>query len=239
MSVTDELVPLLKKLKLSGVLHSFELRLREAVDDGLVHEEFLYRLLKDEVERRDAKQLDQRVRRANFDHQKTLEDFDFHFNPDIPKPKVLDLATCTFVDRRQNVLLLGQTGVGKSHIAQAIGHRACRAGHSVLYIEANDLLKQLRAARADASYDRKMAKLTGVDLLIVDDLGLRTLTDQEPIDLYVAQFSAMDEGCHRHGPILPEARPTREVPGRRRQGGREPTRRRCTAARSAAAGCPT
>ncbi|MEZ4222303.1 MAG: IS21-like element helper ATPase IstB [Polyangiaceae bacterium] len=184
MGVIDELVPLLKKLKLSGVLHSLELRLCESVDDNLAYEEFLYRLLKDEVERREAKQLDQRLRRANFEHQKTLEDFDFHFNPEIPKSKVLDLATCTFVARRQNVLLLGQTGVGKSHIAQALGHRACRLGHSVLYVESNDLLRQLRAARADLSYDRKMARLTGVDLLIIDDLGLRQLSDPEPIDLY-------------------------------------------------------
>ena len=184
MSVIDDLVPMLKKLKLSGVLHSLELRLREAAEDELAYQEFLYRLFKDEVERRDAKQLDQRVRRANFEHAKTLEDFDFHFNPQIPKAKVLDLATCTFVERRYNVLLLGQTGVGKSHIAQALGHRACRAGHKVLCVTAHDLFKQLRAARADGSYERKLARFSGVDLLIVDDLGLRPLVADEPIDLY-------------------------------------------------------
>lgn len=184
MSVIDDLVPLLKKLRLSGILHTFELRLREAADDELAYQEFLYRLFKDEVERRDAKQLEQRVRRANFEHQKTLEDFDFLFNPQVPKAKVLDLATCSFVDRRQNVLLLGQTGVGKSHIAQALGHRACRAGHAVLYLSAHDLLKQLRAGRGDGSYDRKLARFSGVDLLIVDDLGLRPLVGDEPIDLY-------------------------------------------------------
>jgi DNA replication protein DnaC len=184
MSVIDELVPLLKKLKLSGVLHSFELRLREAVEDSLAYEEFVYRLLKDEIERRDQKQLELRVRRASFEHQKTLEDFDFHFNPDIPKSKVLDLATCTFVERQHNVLLLGPTGVGKSHVAQAIGHRACRIGHSVLYVEANDLFRQLRAARADQSYDRKMARFAGFTLLVIDDLGLRPLCDNEPLDLY-------------------------------------------------------
>ncbi len=184
MSVIDELVPLLKKLKLTGVLNSLELRLRESVDDNLVHEEFLYRLFKDEVERREAKQLDQRVRRANFEHQKSLEDFDFHFNPDIPKAKVIDLATCLFVERKQNVLLLGQTGVGKSHIAQALGHRACRAGHKVQYVEAHDLFKQLRAARADHSYERKIARFTSVSLLIIDDLGLRGFNHDEPFDLY-------------------------------------------------------
>ena len=184
MSVIDDLVPLLKKIKLSGILQSLELRIREATDDNLSQQEFLYRLLKDEVERRDSKQLQQRIRRANFDHQKTLEDFDFHFNPQIPKAKVLDLATCVFVERKHNVLLLGQTGVGKSHIAQALGHRACRSGHSVLYMPAHTLLKQLRAARADGSHERKLVRISNVDLLVIDDLGLRPLTADEPIDLY-------------------------------------------------------
>ncbi len=184
MSVTDELVPLLKKLRLSGVLQSLELRTRQAVDDSLTAEEFLFRLLSDEVERRDARQLEQRLRRANFEHDKTLEDFDFVFNPHIPKAKVLDLATCVFVTRRQNALLLGPTGVGKSHIAQALGHRACRAGHTTLYTPAQDLLKQLRAARGDGTYDRRLQRYTGPELLIIDDLGLRPLRGDEPMDLY-------------------------------------------------------
>jgi len=184
MSVIDDMVPLLKKLRLSGLLLSLEVRLRQAVDDKLAHEEFLYRLLCDEVERRDAKQLNQRLRRASFEQHKTLEDFDFAFNAKLPREKVIELATCTFVERRRNVLLIGPTGVGKSHLAQAFGHRACRAGHSVLYVSAHDMLKSLRAARADNSYDRKLLRLTSPDLLIIDDLGLRPLTDDEPLDLY-------------------------------------------------------
>src|SRR5687767_11112947 len=109
MSPIDDLIPLLKKLRLSGVLLTLELRRKQAVDDNLSHEEFLYRLLTDEVERRYAKQLDQRLRRASFEHAKTLEDFDFHFNPNIPKAKVVDLATCTFVQQRKYVLIEGPT----------------------------------------------------------------------------------------------------------------------------------
>jgi len=184
MSVTDELIPLLKKLRLSGVLDSLELRLGEAVDDEHGHQEFLYRLLKDEVERREAKQLEMRVRRANFENQRTLEDFDFHFNPAVPKSKVLDLATCTFVARKESVLLLGPTGVGKSHIAQALGHRACRLGHRTLFLSAQEMLKQLRAGKGDGTYDRRLTKIAEVDLLIIDDLGLRPLAHDEPVDLY-------------------------------------------------------
>src|SRR5882757_898716 len=178
------MIVLLKKLRLSGVLNTLELRTRQAIEDNLAHSDFLFRLLLDEVERRDAGQLEQRVRRASFEHQKTFDDFDFAFNPKIPKAKVTDLATCVFVARKENALLIGYAGVDKSHIAQAIGHRACRAGHAVLYVEASDMLKQLRAAGADGSYDRRLLRFTTPALLIIDDLGLRPLSGDEPLDLY-------------------------------------------------------
>lgn len=184
MSPTDELIPLLKKLRMSGVLQTLELRTKQATDDDLSHSEFLLRLMDDEAQRRDSKQLEQRVRRASFDHRKSLEDFDFHFNSNVPKAKVLELANATFVERHENVLLVGPTGVGKSHIAQALGHRSCLAGYSVLYAAAHELLMHLRAARADGSYDRKLLRYTAPDLLIIDDLGLRGLAGDEPLDLY-------------------------------------------------------
>jgi len=184
MSPVDELVALLKKLRLSGVLETLELRTRQAADDNLSHAEFLVRLLGDEIERRDSKQLEQRLRKASFDQHRTIEDFDFLFNPQVPKTKVLDLATCAFLSRHESVVLIGPTGGGKSHIAQAIGHRACRAGHTVYYVAATDLLKQLRAARADGSYDRRLLRFTAPALLILDDVGLRPMTGDEPHDLY-------------------------------------------------------
>ena len=184
MPINDELVPVLKKLRLSGVLNTLDLRTREAVDTDLSHTEFLLRLCTDEVERRDAKQLELRLRRANFENTKRLDDFEWSFNPEIPKAKVIDLATCHFVERRENVILIGPTGVGKSHLAQAIGERACRIGHSACYVSAHKMLSQLRAARADRSYDKKILRFTSPDLLVVDDLGLRPLEGDEPIDLY-------------------------------------------------------
>lgn len=184
MSPTDELLPVLKKLRLSGVLETLDLRTRQAVDDQLSFPEFLYRLLHDEVERREAGQLRLRLRRASFEHARTVEDFDFHFNPGVPKARILDLATCGFVGRREVVCLVGPTGVGKSHLAQALGHRACMAGFVVLYVTAQAMLAELRAARADHSFERRLLKFTSPDLLIVDDLGLKPLRGDEPGDLY-------------------------------------------------------
>jgi DNA replication protein DnaC len=184
MSTTDELVPILKKLRLSGVLKTLDLRTREASDGVITHSDFLFRVCCDEVQRREAKQLEQRMRRASFETTKRLEDFEWSFNPKVPKQKLVELAACHFVEKHENVLLIGPTGVGKSHLAQAIGERACRAGHSVCYVSAHKMLSTLRASRADQSYDKKLLRFTSPDLLIVDDLGLRPLEGEEPIDLY-------------------------------------------------------
>jgi DNA replication protein DnaC len=184
MGTLDDLVPVLKKLRLSGVMKTLDLRKRQALEDNLGHEEFLYRLFQDEVERRDSKQTEVRMRRANFETTKRLEDFEFTFNPKIPKQRIVDLAACHFVDKHANVLLIGPTGVGKSHLAQAIGERACRAGSSVLFIAAQRLFAQLRGSRADQSYEKKLLRFTTPDLLIVDDLGIRPLERDEPLDLY-------------------------------------------------------
>ena len=182
MSVLDDLVPLLKKTPMSGLLQSLELRLRQAVDDNLSHEEFLDHLINDEAERREAKQLHQRVRRASFEHQKTLEDFDFRQSAATESTghRAGHLRICGPETQR----LAGRTNrCGKESYCTRLGHRACRLGHRVLYTSATAMLRDLRAARADASYDRKLARFASVDLLIIGDLGLCSLTDDEPIDL--------------------------------------------------------
>lgn len=184
MSSTDDLVPILKKLRMSGILETLDLRSRQAIEEELSLPDFLYRLLTDEVERREAKQLGARLRRACFEHNKTLEEFDFAFNPTIPRARIIDLAAGAFVERAEVILVVGPTGTGKSHLAQAIGHRACRRGHSVLFTPAHQMLAQLRAARADQSFERKLLRYTSPNLLIIDDLGLRPLRGGEPEDLY-------------------------------------------------------
>ena len=154
-----------------------------------------HRLLQDEVERRDSKQTEVRMRRANFEGTKRLEDFEFTFNPKVPKQRIIDLAACHFVEKKANVLLIGPTGVGKSHLAQAIGERACRAGNSVLFITAQRLFAQLRGSRADQSYEKKLLRFTTPDLLVIDDLGLRPLEREEPLDLYEIRGPAALGSC--------------------------------------------
>lgn len=209
MTSKDELVPVLKRLKLSGVLHTLQLRVGQAVDDGLDHHEFLYRVLYDELERRDVKRLKVRLDRANFEAGKTLEDFDFLFNVRIPKGKVIDLAACHFVERHESVMLVGPTGVGKSHLAQAIGHRAVRRGHDVLFVTANQLFAQLRAGRGDGTYDRRLSRLANIELLIVDDLGLRALRGEEPEDLHELVRQRYERGSW----VLTSNRAMTEWPG--------------------------
>ena len=128
MELNPQLTPKLKHLRLSGILATLEARHRQAVDGQWSYIEFLERLLEDEVERRAQKQLVGRVRRAALTTTKTLDTFDWSFNPTINRQQVLHLASCDYVRRKRNCLICGPTGVGKSHLGQALAHEACRQG---------------------------------------------------------------------------------------------------------------
>jgi DNA replication protein DnaC len=184
MDLVHQLTPMLKSLRLSGILETLELRNRSAVDGKLSYVEFLAQLVEDEVERRAQHKLKMRLRRAAFDPQKTLETFDFAACPKVSQKEIADLATCRFVERHQNVFLVGPAGVGKSHLAQALGHAACRRGYEVVFLPASRVLAQLAAGRADGTYERRLAALARPDLLILDDFGLKPLRPPSPEDLY-------------------------------------------------------
>ena len=183
MELTHQLTPQLKRLRLSGVLESLELRNQQAIQDKLSYIEFLARLIQDEVERRAQKQLQLRLRRAAFHSDKTLEGFDFAFNPSISRQQLLDLATCTYVAQHRNVLICGPTGVGKSHLSQALGHEACRRGYDVLFVSTHKMLAHLNGGRADGSYDKRLQAYLRPDLLILDDFGLRPVITPGSEDL--------------------------------------------------------
>jgi DNA replication protein DnaC len=184
MELKQHLSPKLKHLRLSGILDTLDVRSQQALAEHWTYAEFLERLLEDEVERRQQKQLALRVRRADLASDKTLETFDFTFNPGINRQRVYDLATCQFIHEKRNVLLCGPTGVGKTHLAQALAHSACRQDLDVVFTSAHAMLRHLHAGRADGTYERRLASYVRPDLLVIDDFGLKPLTSPGPEDLY-------------------------------------------------------
>jgi DNA replication protein DnaC len=170
-----ELAPLLKQLRLSGILDSLAARNREAVEGKLAYTEFLALVIQDEVARRDQKKFDSRIRRAGFRGEKTLEGFDFSLHPQLNQELIRDLATCRFVEEKVSLLIAGPCGTGKSHIAQAIAHCAVRHGYDVLFTTQAKLLGNLHAARATNTFERRFQSLVKIPLIVIDDFGLKPM----------------------------------------------------------------
>jgi DNA replication protein DnaC len=184
VSAPHQLREVLRRLGLSGMLDTFEARLSQAEAGDLGHLEFIQILCQDELARRDAAAVARRIRQARFEFEATFENFDFAFNPALPAARLRDLAGLHFLTEHQSVVLYGPVGVGKSHVAQALGHAGCRAGHTALFIKTSRLLADLAGGHADRSWPIRMRKLAKVDLLILDDFAVREFTAAQADDLY-------------------------------------------------------
>lgn len=184
MNPIPELTPQLKQLRLSGILDSLDARNRMAIDSKLAYTEFLALLIGDEVARREQKKFASRLRRASFRTEKTLDQFDFDRVPTLNRALVHDLATGRYLHEKVAALIVGPTGTGKSHLAQALGHCAVRQGHDVLFTTQSQLVGGLHAARAIGNYDRRFQQLARVPLLIIDDYGLKPLRPPHDEDFH-------------------------------------------------------
>jgi DNA replication protein DnaC len=184
MNIFDQLVKKLKHLKLGGVLNTLDDRLQQAKRQNTTFIEFLEMILGDEIERREAKKLDLRFARACFEEEKTLEGFDWGFNPAIPAKELQELALCLYLLRHEHILLMGQVGTGKTHLAQGLGHAACRKGYTTLFVKAKRMFGHINGGRADGTRDRRLRTYVTPDLLIIDDFGLRRLTPDQADDFY-------------------------------------------------------
>jgi DNA replication protein DnaC len=175
MNIT-ELERALRQLRLGGIAAVLETRLRQAQAEPMAPIDLLSCLVSDELTRRSDRLLERRRKEAGFrDAHRTLDNFDFAFNPKMNRSLVFDLAACRFIDQREDALFLGPGGTGKSHLAQAIGQAAILQGHRVLYRETHVLLEELADAVADGTRNQYMTGIATAPLLIIDDFGMRKL----------------------------------------------------------------
>ncbi len=185
-TITDRngLTAALRALKLPGMLATLDARLAHARAGELGHLEFLQVLCEDEISRRDSVSLAKRIRRARFEQQATLEGFDFAASPKLPAAAIRDLAALRWLHAGESVILYGPVGVGKSHIAQALGHLAIRHGAEVRFLKTSRALAHLAGGHAGRTWDKRLRELTRPAVLMPDDFAMRELTAAQADDLY-------------------------------------------------------
>ena len=169
----------LEKLKLSRLLEVLDSHNRLAQDMELSYSDYLDGLIREEVAFRENKAVISRIKLARFPFIKTIEEFNFSFQPTLNKRKVEELLTLKFIDNQENVLLLGPPGVGKTHLAIALGVRACYEGYRVYFTTLSNMIAKLRASLADNSFEKALRSLILPSVLILDEIGYLPLDRQE------------------------------------------------------------
>ncbi len=179
-----ELAKALKDFKLAGMVKTLDLRLKQAQEDNLSCSEFLALMLEDETNSRSDNKKSRLYKEAHLPFEKGLEDFDFSFQPSIKKAEILELSTCRFLEKKANILFIGQPGTGKTHLSVALGLKALGYGKTVLFTSVWEMIQRLQASRADFSYQKKIEEYLKPDLLILDELGYRSMAEKTVEDVF-------------------------------------------------------
>lgn len=175
---------LLTKFNLAGIRRTLELRLSEAQESNLSYSELLELLLEDEKGNREDNRRKRLYQEARFPFEKTLDDFEFAFQPSIRKGEILELATGKYIPKAENIIFVGQPGTGKTHLSVALGLKALGYGYTVLFTTVFDMITTLQQGRADHTYKRKIEYFTKPDLLILDELGYKTMGETTVEDFF-------------------------------------------------------
>ena len=181
---TQALEDKLKYLRLSAMQQTVQQRNEYALENKLSYMEFFEMLIEDECARRKANAHKQRLAKSKLRSNKTFDNYDFTFQPELDKKLVHELLGCRFINEHKNIIFLGKPGVGKTHLANAIGLEALSQGYKVLFAHANSLMDKLLTARADGSHRRMIATIINTDLLIIDELGFRKIPQQTLDDFF-------------------------------------------------------
>lgn len=184
----------LRQFKLAGIYHSLEERLRYAQNNQLAYLEFLELLFEDELNNRKDNSYRKRYHKARFTCYKTLEDFDYNYQPSIDKRTINDCATCQFIAEKKNIVFIGNPGTGKTHLSIGIGIKALLKGYKVLFTTANEMLQALHFSKADNSFYKKLDYYLSFHLLIIDELGFKKLPSYSVGDFFEVIARRYEQG---------------------------------------------
>jgi len=164
-----------RKFNLAGVRKTLEVRLQEASEGNISFSEFLLMLLEDEEQNREDNRRHRTYKEAHFPYEKHLDEFDFSFQPTLKKQEILELSTGKYIERAENIIFIGQPGTGKTHLAIALGVKALSQGYKVMFTSVWDMITTLHQSRADNTYAKKIEWYLKPDLLILDELGYKSM----------------------------------------------------------------